>query len=396
MSYRFRLPIRARNWVLPLALIAGMAACSEDDDPVVVTPGDVDPVITSVEAIWVEEGWSGRDPVGSPAVQLFWELPDDWDGEAFRVYSRRSGGSDYFLVATVTSCANRVCTYTDTNVAAGDSYDYFVAAVDERTDEEVGESEAWDVAVPAAEQPAIPTSLVAFALDNGVFLRWDTTGAARYRVFLEGLGEDSVFFEIGAADGTGYLDTRAENGTLHTYRVAAVSENGYVSRRSESAAAIPRPDYHAELVFSHTDDPALSGFRFATTENENPIVAGTAAEAQWRLEESGSDLLIVPLGGTRVTPGVFTTDLSCGPGAEVDCEYVPTAPAAAEFGTAPVEVSAGNTYVFQVTAGSETHYGKIRVEGDAVDSSGRQVVVFDWAYQTVANEPSLNLSPLIR
>lgn len=385
---------RGRAAVLPLALAAAVGACN-GDDPLVVTPERFDPEITEVRTLWVEQGWSGRDPTGSPAVQLFWELPDGWDGEVFRVYARPDGSGDYFLIATVTSCVERVCTYTDTNVEAGESYDYFVVAVDESTDGEIGESDVHDVTVPAEDTPEVPAGLVAFALDNAVFLRWPSIEAASYRVFLEGLGEDSVFFEVGSSDGTGYLDTRAENGTLHTYRIAAVSEGGYVSRRSDSAAAIPRPDYHAELVFSHQDDPAASGFRFAASETENPIVGGTSAQAQWRLEESGGELVIVPLGETRVTEGVFTTDLSCGPGSEQDCDFVSEAPAASAFVATPVEVSAGNTYVFSVSVGGQTHYGKIRVEGDAVDSSGRQVVVFDWAYQTVANEPSLNLSPVI-
>src|SRR5690606_12624934 len=122
-------------------------------------------------------------------------------------------------------------------------------------------------------------------------------------VFLEGIDDQAVFFEVGSTDGTSYVDTRAENGSLHTYRVAAVSEDGYVSRRSESVAAIPRPDYHAELIYAHADSALASGFRFTESEDESPIVAGTAADAQWRLEESGGELRIVPIGPTRVTDG---------------------------------------------------------------------------------------------
>ena len=390
---------RSRRLVLPLALAVAATACESDDDPVVVQPGEFEPVITDVRTTWLEEGWSGRDPVGGPAVQLFWELPDEWDGEVFRVYARGGGSGDYFLIATVTSCANRVCTYTDTNVNAGASYDYFVAAVDEGTNDEVGESEVWEVTVAAEAQPDMPTGLTAVALDNAVFLQWASVEAGMYRVFLEGIAGDSVFHEIGASDGTGYLDTRAENGTAYEYRVAAVAsadEGSYVSRRSESVSVIPRPDYHAELIFAHTDNPEASGFRFAESEADNPIVAGASAEAQWRLEESGDELVIVPLGDTRVTAGIFTTDLSCGPGSEADCEYVAEAPAESAFDATPVEVSAGNTYVFEVVADGDTHFAKIRVHGAAVDSEGQQVVVFDWAYQTVADEPSLNLSPLVR
>lgn len=376
-----------------------LTACSDDDDPVIVGPGDRDPEIVDARSLWVEEGWEGRDPIGTPAVQLMWTLPDDWSEEVFRVYSRASGGGNYRLIATVTSCRDRSCLYTDTNVARGQSYDYFVATVDERRNVEVGESAPVSVRVPDAAPPAVPGGLRAIALDGGAFILWDGVGAARYRVFLlEADGED-LFVEVGATDGIGYVDTRAENGSLHAYAVAAVGhpdEGGYVGRLSETVSVIPRPDYHAELIFTHQDDPTQSGFRFRTTGDDSPIVSGSAADAQWRLEASPDGPVIVPLGSTLVTGGIFTTDLSCGPGSESDCEYVAQAPAAAAFGSGPVPVFTGNSYVFQVQVSGQTHYGKIRVQGDGVDGEGNHLVVFDWAYQMVPGEPSLNQQPLGR
>ncbi|HEX6069305.1 MAG TPA: hypothetical protein VFZ18_05760 [Longimicrobiaceae bacterium] len=380
----------ARAAVLSL-LLGGAAAC--EDDPTRITRDDFEPELEEPVAIWIQDRWQGRDPLGQAAVQLRWGLPDEWDGEVFRVYARESGGGDYFLIATVTSCVNRECVYTDTNVVPGESYDYFVAAVDERSDDEIGESDPWQVTVPAVDEPDMPTGLTTIALDNGIFVSWASVGAEKYRVFLEGVDTDSVFFEIGATDATGYLDSRAENGIRYEYRVAAVGADGHVSRRSDAVEGIARPDYHAELIYTQADSSLASGFRFVGSEDDNPIVAGTSTQAQWRLESVGGQLRIVPLGQTRVTQGVFTTDLSCGPGSEPDCEFVQTAPAASSFGTTPAVVSPGNTYVFQVTDGAETHYGKIRVQGAGTDAAGRQLVVFDWAYQLVANEPSLNLAP---
>lgn len=387
---------RASAWLLAIALLLGGTAC-DDDNGVVVTPGDFEPELDVPVATWVEEGWQGRDPVGQAGVELRWTLPDAWNGEVFRVYSRESGGGDYFLVATVTSCAERQCVYTDINVAPGETYDYFITAVDERSDEEIGESEVRQVMVPNAAQPTEPADVTALTLDHGVFLQWASAGDAdHYRVFLEGEGADSVFLEVGSTDGTGYLDSRAENGTQYTYRVAAVSVDDYLSRRSEAVAAIPRPDYHAELIYPTADSALASGFQFTETEDDNPIVAGTSAEAQWRLEASGDDLLIVPLGQTRVTQGIFTTDLSCGPGSEANCEYVAEAPPSSDFGTTSVTVSTGNTYVFEVAVDGQPHFAKIRVIGDGIDNGGNRVVVFDWAYQLVANEPSLNVAPLVQ
>lgn len=377
-------------------------ACSDDDDDGPIGPppgGDFNPEIVDARATWVEEGWQGRDPIGTPGVQLFWSLPGDWNGEVFRVYGRRSGSGDYLLIATVTSCRERQCVYTDTNVSRGQSYDYFIVAVDERRNVELGESAAVAVQVPGVDAPAVPGGLRAIPLDGGAFLMWDGVGAAKYRVFLQGVDDEELFVEVGATDGLGYVDTRAENGGVHRYAVAGVGhpdEGGYVGRLSETITVIPRPDYHAELIFTQQDSAAASGFRFRTSENDSPIVSGTSSDAQWRLEESGDGLVIVPLGATEVTDGIFTTDLTCGPGSEGDCEYVAQAPGESAFGDVAVAVSAGNSYVFRVTVGGQTHYAKIRVQGDAVDGDGRRLVVFDWAYQLVPGETSLNVQPLIR
>lgn len=376
-----------------------LAACSSDNDPVIVGPGDHDPDIIDVRALWVEEGWEGRDPIGTPAVQLAWTLPDGWSEQVFRVYSRGGGAGSYSLIATVTSCRDGQCLYTDTNVARGQSYDYFVATVDERRSVEVGESAPVSIRVPDSDPPAVPGGLRAIPLDGGAFLLWDGVGAGKYRIFLLEADGEELFVEVGATDGLGYVDTRAENGLVHAYAVAGVGhpdQGGYVGRLSEAVTVIPRPDYHAELIYTLQDEPAQSGFRFRTSGDDSPILSGSASDAQWRLEASPDGPVIVPLGSTLVTGGVFTTDLSCGPGSESDCEYVARAPAAGAFGSGPVPVFPGNSYVFQVPVSGQTHYGKIRVQGDGVDGEGNHLVVFDWAYQLVAGEPSLNVQPLGR
>lgn len=372
---------------LPLFLL--VTACESSRDPVVVGPDRFDPEIVDVRTTWIEEGWAGLNPVGTPGVQIFWELPDRWRDEVFRVYSRSAGSGDYFLIASVTSCKDRICIYTDTNVEAGRSYEYFIVAVDEYANRELGESTVWSVTVPESTQPAAPAGLEGVAMDGSVYLHWDDSEAARYRIFLEERGGEEVFFEIGSTDGTGFVDHRAENGSIHLYRIAAVDDGGYVSARSEAVRVVPRPDYHAELVYVSADSAAASGFRFTRSEDSSPVVAGDASDAQWRLDAEGDALWITPVRDTRVSGGVFTTDLTCGPGSEADCEYVAVAPGDSEFGAAPVKVSAGNTYVFQVTDEGRRHFAKVRVQGDAADSAGKRLIVLDWVFQLLPEEPNL-------
>lgn len=386
--------MRTGAGLLALAAVAVVGACN-DDGAIIGNPSGFDPELIAATPRWIESHWEGRDAVGTMGVDLLWELPDDWDGEVFRVYARPGGNGDYLLIATVTACISRQCTYTDINVQPDRTYDYFVTAFDERRNRELGSSTALRVTLPPATLPTMPAPLDAVGLDNAVFLRWEgSEDADHYRIFLEREDADSLFFEIGATDGIGYLDTRAANGTEYLYRVAAVSADGYISRRSDGMIAIPRPDYHAEIIYPLADSAQASGFRFTAVETDNPIVPGTAATAQWRLESGPSGLQIVPTGQTRVTSGVFTTALVCGPGSDADCQDIPTAPVSSAFGTGPVAVSTGNTYVFEVVDGGLVHFAKIRVQGDGADASGRSVMVFDWAYQLVPDEPSLDVAPL--
>lgn len=384
--------VRRRVAGLLAALALAVAGCDVADDDGFFEPGlDTGPPENVAAAYrWIVDHWQGVQPVGRPAVELTWELPDDWDDEPFRVYARQAAQGDYTLIATVTSCAQGACRYVDLNVAPGGAYDYFVATELRGGNEEP--STRVSVQVPSTGAPAPPAAPRAVALDNGVYLQWESTGAEYYRVFLERVGSDSVFYEIGQTDGTGYLDQRAENGTPYAYRVAAVDETGRVGARSPLATGTPRPDYHAELIYALADSASASGFRFPASQAENPLVAGTAAQAQWRLESVGGVLSIRPLGSTQLTAGEFTTALTCGPGDESDCISIDRAPEAGAFLAAPVPVETGHTYVFRVQgADGRTHYAKIRAQGTTRDGAGRTLMVFDWAYQLRPEVPELSV-----
>lgn len=377
------------HWLLAALLLTGC-------DSLLLDPDDsLEPRDVRASYEWVEEGWTNDSstPVGQPSVALTWALPTSWNGEVFRVYSRAAGQGGYVLAATVTSCGGSDCRYTDLNVVSGRDYEYFVAAVDEQSEQEVP-SEAVLVRVPLYSAPAAPQGVSAVALDGGVWVRWTRAtagGIERYRVFLKQEGSSSVFVEVGETDGSSFLDTRATNGTRYGYQLSAVDTLGHTGPQSALAVATPRPDFQAEVIYPTADNLAASGFRFVTApETEDPIVSGSSNSAQWRLVRSGSALLIEPLGATRVTAGEFTSALTCGPGSDSTCESIDTA-AGAAFLSTPVAAEAGSTYLFRVTGSDgQTHYGKVRVQGRTTNQAGQSVLVFDWAYQLVANEPSLS------
>lgn len=382
-----------RRWAAMAAVLVVGVGCKDGGS--IIDPGgdNLQPRDFDARYEWVLHGWEagGVQPIGHAGVILTWTLPSGWDRDPFRVYARRSGSGDYIAISTITSCADGLCAYTDINVTPGQSYDYFVATVDEASGEEYS-STALRVDVPSAAVPQTPAAPTVTALDGALYLSWPSTGAERYRVFLERIDNTSDFIEVGETDGTGFLDERAENGSEYGYRIAAIDEIGQFSDRSAIGAGIPRPDYHAEIVYELADNQAASGFRFQDSEASDPIMDGTSAQAHWRLESVGGVLSIVPVGETLVTGGTFTTALTCGPGSEADCESVTLAPTASSFGSVSVPVYTGNTYVFRVLGDDGAlHYAKIRVQGLAVDTAGDDLAVFDWAYQLLPNEPSLSV-----
>lgn len=381
-----------------LALAAGlMLAAACDDDPQILLPaGDPpgEPRDLFVRYEWVHEGFQGTTAVGYPSVEVAWLPPSSWNGEVFRVYAKRTSSSTYSLIGTVTSCTTDGCVYRDRNVAPGTDYDFYVATYDETTDLETTSEFSEVVRVPGGTQPAVPVNPAAVALDNGVFLRWTTPAAnaqnvSRFLVYLTTLDGEAYTYSVGQTDGNGYLDVSAVNGARYGYRVATVDTLGRVSNLSAEAFAIPRPDFSGELLYAFADSALASGFRFRQDEDDNPILAGNSASAHFRLESDGAGYRIVPLNGAQVATVGFTTALTCGPGSDAGCTAPRVAPTAG-YSAAPVTIDPEFSYVFRVTGDDgRLHYGVVRVSMLGTDQNGRDLAIFDWAYQLVANEPQL-------
>ncbi|HLL81341.1 MAG TPA: hypothetical protein VK420_01775 [Longimicrobium sp.] len=378
------------------ALVLGASAC--DDDPIFVGDRPGAPEDLLAEYAWVFEGFtSSGQSVGHPAVDLTWYPPSDWDEEPFRVYGKRGGSSGFFLIATVTSCTEDGCTYRDRNVAPGTTYEYYVATVNEDTDEETTSDTREVIFVPATSIPAAPRLETPVALDSAVYLRWtDPSNGAnvgRYRVFLTRVdARTDYLYPVGESDGNGYVDLSAANGHTYGYRLAAVDTLGRVSSLSAEVTAVPRPDRTAELVYAHSANAAQSGFRFNVATGTAGVVSGTTADAHWRMERDGTGWRIVPLNGTRIADAGRTTALACGPGSGPECVAVTTAPASG-YSTSAVALNPESSYVLAFTAGGRTHYGVVRVQLLGSDQQNRSLMIFDWSFQMISGEPRLDRRP---
>ncbi|HEX8358631.1 MAG TPA: hypothetical protein VF613_00830 [Longimicrobium sp.] len=378
--------------ITALAALLLTAAC--DDDTVFVGDRLDAPEDLSAEYAWVFEGFtSAGQPVGYPAVDLTWYPPATWNYEPFRVYGRRPGDSGYTLVATVTSCTEKGCTYRDRNVQPNRDYQYYVATTDEEFDEEAPSTSASAYVAPS-NTPVAPRMGTPVALDSAVFLRWSDAGnganIGRYRVYLTRIDNRSDYLYLaGESDGDGYLDLSARNGAVYGYRVAAVDTLGRVSALSAEVTAVPRPDRTSELVYSLGDNAAQSGFRFNVAAGAAGVVSGTASDAHWRLERDGTGWRMVPLNGARIADAGRTTALACGPGTGPECVAVSRAPTSG-FVTTPVSLAPESSYVIAFNGSGGTHYGVVRVQLLGSDQQNRSLMVFDWSLQLVPNEPRLD------
>lgn len=347
-------------------------------------------------------------PVGDPAaprnldafyyagaVTVTWELASGWNGEAFRVYSKRVSDDDYFFIAEVTSCAAGVCVYEDRNVVEGVSYLYYVSSADPDTGVETPSEYSAEVAVPSFAPPPVPGGFRVVALDGANYLQWaDGSRSADdfsfYRVYLD--SGDGDAYLLGETDSEGFLDELAQNGGTYRYFVTAVDQYGHESGGSGPASGTPRPDYHGEWIYAYGDRPDLSGFRFQLDEGVDPVVDGDDPFRHFRLEADAFGWWLVSGPDAAVHNQSFvTTALKCGPAADAGCTDVSSAPTSGYTG-ADMELIPGTSYVLRVVGDDgAVHYGVIRAELLGFDQADDAIMIFDWAYQTQADNP--NLSP---
>ena len=372
---------RRRNarWA-PMAMLAGglLAGC---DGTLVVLDDEPDEP-------WDLQGW-----YYARAVDLSWRMGGGWRGESFLVYGKRDTDSDYFYVAEVTSCIDEVCVYRDINVVPGITYEYYVSAYDPDTGLETPTDRAVAVWVPQPIPPPVPEQLAAIGLDGAVYLHWDDAPALEddflaYRVYANAA---DGYEWIGETDSPGFMDLLAANGRTTTYHVTSVDDQGHESDGSTEARGTPRVDYAGEVVYAHQDRPDASGFRFQESDDLTAILPGNSGDRHFRVERGDDALRLVP--GTRARvhrDAVWTTALKCGPGADADCVSWETAPLSG-YSSDPVALLAGYTYMLRVPGDDgEARFGAVRPSIAGFDQDGDELIVFDWAYQPLAGNPSLD------
>ena len=367
-----------RTTMTMIAMAALTAAC-EDADTIFV-PGN-GPDAPRALAVAYYAG----------AVTVSWELGPYWNGEPFRVYSKRASDSGWFLIAETTNCIDEYCEYVDVNVFADTDYDYYVAAVDDYGNE-AATPQALRIHVPRWSPPPVPGGIEVVALDGANYLRWDDRARdagdfSHYRVWL---WLDGAGYLLGETDSEGFLDELAENGLTYEYYVSAVDADGHESDGSASGFGTPRPDYHGEVLYDWFSTPNASGFVFREDESIDPIVSGSNGTRHFRLEVDAGGWWLVPGPGVQVHRDAWaTTALRCGPGADAGCTALDVAPTSG-YGTDDTWLQGQTTYVLRVPGDDgKMRYAVLRVEMLGYDQDDRPLVIFDWAYQLQVGNPAL-------
>ena len=140
----------------------------------------------------------------------------------------------------------------------------------------------------------------------------------------------------------------------------------------------PRPDFKGELLRPFADDWDRSGFRFAESDDLDPVLGGDLSRTT--LSSRDRRIRLVPGPVASVFPeGSYTTELKCGIAADPQCQDWTTAPTSG-YVADDVLLEPELSYMLRVVGDDgQLHYGTIRVVLLGSDQRGSEIMIFDWA-----------------
>lgn len=197
-----------------------------------------DPVVTLPPPPAVPTGLNAASANGQ--VTLRWVGSDGATG--YNVKRSGSSGGPYTTIATVTTTETE---YVDSTVAAGMSYYYVVAAVND------GGESADSNEAGATLAPAAPTGLKATPGNAQVTLTWTASAGATSYDVLRSTTSGDEYMQVGTTASPDYTDNSVDNGTTYYYVVSAVNSGGTSPNSVEVSAtptSPPPPDFTISAV----------------------------------------------------------------------------------------------------------------------------------------------------
>ncbi len=332
------------------------------------------------------------EPSGTPGrpagVILRWDANDNPVIDAWNVYGRSDGGT-WYLRGTTTSPS-----FHDRGQPEAE---YRVAALT------AGGIEGPPSAVLTIDERlalARPAALTSVSLDGAVVLIWsdesyrsDPDGFWHYRVYSAGYDRgtnrcDAGWVLEGTTVAAEFRVGALVNGLPRCFAISGIAVEGYESLWSPLRTDTPRPEARNVALTARQVTDATAGFRFwrdldgdgAVQRAETGRVgAGSAPDVDFSIErDAGGRIFLNPI-------RAGTTVIAFGTGPIGDLTEIDQAPAAGYARTA-IEARPGWGYVFQTGTGAAARFGSLRVS-----HVGRDLLIFDWAYQTDPTNPELVL-----
>lgn len=368
--------------LVPLVLV-GAAAC---DPSSFVGPGGAGGQVTAPGNLSYTVEPTG-DPDAPSGLVLRWDDDGDPDLAVWHIYSRGRQGDAFGLRGSTTSNSfhdagipHLEYYVTAESVDGDESGPSTIVLVDER------------LALPGPAQLS-PTSLdlaVALLWDDNAF-RADPNGFSHYRVYSTRYDLDAnVCLSGWGLEGTTvapeFVAGALINGEPRCFGISAITIEGWESLWSPVVHDTPRPDARNQVLYARQVDDAKAGFRFWRDSNGDGVAqdselgltgAGSDGSMDFTLDQSGGQLLLVPL-----RAGTGTEVYGQGPVADLtSIDFAPDQ----TYSSAPIQAQPGWGYVWAMDGGDGfARFGSLRVS-----HVGRDLIIFDWGFQTDPGNPEL-------
>ena len=163
------------------------------------------------------------------SITVTWEAAKG--AKTYTVYRKPAGASSWSIIARNVAGTS----YTDSAVAAGESYTYTVRGVasDGKTTSRSYDHDGVTASVPASRVPADVTMVAAEADSAGILVTWKAASAAQtYTVYRKLAGTSSWSIVARSVTGTVWKDITAAKGTPYTYTVRGVASDGRTTSKS--------------------------------------------------------------------------------------------------------------------------------------------------------------------
>lgn len=224
--------------------------------------------------------------------------------------------------------------------------------------------------------PSPPTNVVTITGDNWVEIQWSPNperDIAGYNVYYNYTYEGRYTL-IGSTTSNYFVDYDVQNGVTYFYAVAAYDFDGNESELSyDYVKDTPRPEGYNRSVFDYFTSPSKAGYDFSSYR----VVSFDSWDADFFFENYEGTYYINVWDDTDIQDMGSTYDI-------YDITEAPIGgwvPLYEGENVKYTEAIPGRTYVIWT---NDDHYAKIRINRIQGD-----MMVFDWAYQTVTGEREL-------